>query len=758
MKIRDLLRFKTKPEIMPVPPPDPPTENKTPPRTGEIGWFSTSIYSSGAFTQYNPDELLTSKGFKIYRRMMIDDQIKACLRFKQYSVISRGWYFDIQEDDAGNPDAQQTEIADFFDALLQHLRGSFSDKLIEILSAMESGYSIVEKIFEPFIWNEKTMWGLRDLKLRPFESFNGGFEIDVHGNINKIQQVMGSKMIELPLDKIIHFIHQPDKDRVYGESDLRAAYRNWWSKDIIIKFWNIFLERYASGFTWAQITGGLTDPQLADLQNVMKNISAQTSILLPSGVDLKQQNPATTDAFERAIAGHDKGISKSLLVPNLLGLSEQGSVGSYSQSQTQLDAFFWILEQIAVRLAEALNEQLFRDLALWNFGTEEFPQFKFEEISAEQKAKISTMWADLVSKGAVTKSDTDEAYIRRLVGFPKKAEEETEPMPPAGGIIPPEGEILPEDEIPPNNEGWIQNQPADKQEVIKREFKARPWLKRVDYARTKQELDRGDEKLAKALASIMALARISLEQQITRIVGDRTMGKVTPKEIEGVKIPSSIITQLRKVLRNGLQETLNRAYEMAKRELPAAQRRMFAAVKYRPGMDKTQAERFLSSRSMKIAGVVNQRTLEGVQRVLENGIRYDKGLRDTMMALRTDTDLLAMLPDVNAAGQAINVPARLENIVRTNDSYAWNEARQALFTDPELRGFVQAFEYSAVLDDRTTDICEELNGLVERDWAEYTPPNHFQCRSILVPITEIDDWDQKESTLPADITPQKGFM
>jgi uncharacterized protein with gpF-like domain len=45
-------------------------------------------------------------------------------------------------------------------------------------------------------------------------------------------------------------------------------------------------------------------------------------------------------------------------------------------------------------------------------------------------------------------------------------------------------------------------------------------------------------------------------------------------------------------------------------------------------------------------------------------------------------------------------------------------------------------------------------------WDDYRPPNHYNCRSLLIPITQTDveagDWDGKESEVP-DVEPQAGF-
>ncbi|MEA2014627.1 MAG: DUF935 family protein, partial [Thermodesulfobacteriota bacterium] len=590
---------------------------------------------------------------------------------------------------------------------------------------------------------DKIMWGIRDLKLRPANTFDGGFTTDAHGNIQEVKQWQGAESVTLPYDKIIHFVYQPDIDAQYGESDLRACYRNYWSKDIAIRFHNVWLERLAGGFIYAKQKGQLDPTQKNNLQNILKNITSRMGAIIPDQlVELASFDPLNTDAYEKAIALHDKGIAKSILVPNLLGLSEQGQTGSYSQSKIQLEVFFWILDALATQLAETLNEQIFRQLAIWNYGTEDFPWFCFEPISDAKKIELAKAWTELVKGGAVTKSDTDETYLRNLMGFPEKEE-------PEEGELPPE-EMPPEE---PDNEEWIDAQPKEKGEFIRKQFAQKPWLRRTDFAKIEMSLDDQDAKFEKEMADILAQVRVSLESQIIKVGGERSFGNVKPKEIEGVIIPGAILSRLRKVIRANMQETLNDQYAQAKKELPAKQHKII-----RPGMDKTQAERFLASKAMKITGVINNDVLKGVQQVLENSIKYDKTLKETLAAISEETTLVSMLPEVDAAGRAINIPVRLENIARTNTSDAMNQARQSLFGDPELKGFVLAYEYSAILDDRVTEVCEALNGLIRKDWAGRTPPNHFMCRSLLSAVTIIDEWDGKENTIPAKGTPQKGFM
>jgi SPP1 gp7 family putative phage head morphogenesis protein len=721
----------------------------------EIGYETSNLYSYRDFGKYSPDDLLTTKGYGIYNKMMRDDQVKPCMQFKQDAVISRRWHFDVDEE---NPKHQ--EMADVFTHIIKSTKGSFNDNLKGILSGMKYGFSITEKVYQDLEIEGKTYWGLKALKLRPFQTFDGGFEVDDHGNILKISQIIGTDTIEIPLEKIIHFVHQPDIDEHFGESDLRSAYRAWWSKDIAIKHWNIYLERLAGGFIIAKTTQGTLSPtQKTNLEQVLGNITSRTGIRLPSNVDMEVISPQRAESFEKALIAYDKAIAKSLLVPNLLGLSEQGQTGSYSQSQTQLDAFFWVLDQIAKRLEELLNEQLFRELAWWNFATDDFPQFKFEPISDDKKIDIAKAWTELIKGGSVTHTDADEAWIRNLMGAPEKPEEEEEePEEPEGdeSLLPlPDDQQIPPEDMPvdmPEQEGWINALPQEHREYVLKEFADKPWLKRINFAQMEGALDRQDESFADEMADILAGVRLKIEKDIIKVAGQRSFGNVKPKEIEGIgQMPKSDKSKLMKVFRNNLTEIMHRGYDMASRELPKRKFRILG------GMDKTQTEKFLSSKAMKETQWMSDALIQAVQRRLELAIKYDMTLKQTVDSLADDTDILQLLPNVDAAGRPVNVPARLRNIARTNTADAINQARKALFESPELRGFVVAYEYSAVLDDRTTEICDKLNGRIQRDWGSYAPPNHYQCRSILAPVTMVDDWDGKTDNIPANVSPHKGF-
>lgn len=83
---------------------------------------------------------------------------------------------------------------------------------------------------------------------------------------------------------------------------------------------------------------------------------------------------------------------------------------------------------------------------------------------------------------------------------------------------------------------------------------------------------------------------------------------------------------------------------------------------------------------------------------------------------------------------------RLEIIARTNSTTAFNQGRLETFR--QAGDFVEHVQFLAILDSRTTDICESRNGKIFRlddpALAANTPPLHYNCRSILSPVTQYD--------------------
>jgi len=86
----------------------------------------------------------------------------------------------------------------------------------------------------------------------------------------------------------------------------------------------------------------------------------------------------------------------------------------------------------------------------------------------------------------------------------------------------------------------------------------------------------------------------------------------------------------------------------------------------------------------------------------------------------------------------------IQTNVRTELTDFFNLARERTFR--ESGALVQSLQYTSVLDDRTTLICQKLDGITYRSMDDPNltasrPPNHFQCRATIVPIMAGEDFE-----------------
>jgi SPP1 gp7 family putative phage head morphogenesis protein len=727
--------------------PDPQVVRAMP--TGEVAWSESRMYGADDFPKYNPDSLIGTRGFGIYKKMMLDEQVKAVVQFKRDAVTSRGYYFELESEALGEDETERR--IKVFEQAVKKLRGSFTMALNKIMSARYNGFSLVEKVYDqqPLIEVDgKTYIIIQDLKLRPFDTFE--FYVDVYGNVEKVVQRIDNINLDIDLSRFIHYVCQPDVDPHYGQSDLREAYRAWYSKDHAIKFRNIFLERMAGGLVTIEPEKGVTitrgSQAHTDLMNILSNLQTKTGILLPAGMKMTVNYPSgKNENYEAAIASDNKAIAKSLLVPNLLGISEQGAHGSFAQSETQLEAFLWTLDNIAETLAETLNEQLFPELGDLNFGDGVYPRFCFHPLSETMKLRIIGTWKELVTSGAVEPSDTDEQHLRDLLEFPDKGEPIKKPLP-LGQIDPRTGLPMKPPGFgnqPPQPEAEGAPEDEEKQTQYARLQRA---TRRVDFAVIERKSTAIESTTLNKLGDTMKDIASDLQEQI------KTTG-LAPALADELKVKSSLVTRIRKAVYESLRDGWNLGQEHARREVEKAlaseapevkrlsrDKMVFAAQ----SLTEAAAQLFLEQRSYQVAGDVAENLRKRVVTTIFNGIKNSWSLDEVVRRIAEEVD-------------SYSIP-QLNTVVRTTTFEAMNEARYNFFSTPELGGFVEALEYSAILDGRTTDLCRELDGRIypsDSDvWNTYRPPNHFNCRSLLIAVTQLDTWTESEEP---GLLPAEGF-
>lgn len=739
----------------------------------ETAWAESKLYKD-TVPKYTPDDLVGQKGAHIYDKMMRDEQVKAVVKFKRDAITARDFTFVLESQRAeGLSDTEQHRRSDIYTEMIDNVAGSFTDGLNHIMKAQWQGFSLTEKVYHTFMFENRPYVGLQRLSPKPFDSFD--IFVDEYGDIIRIEQHIDADVQTINLDKFVYFVQNPEKDQHYGQSELREAYRSWYSKDVIIRFYNMFMERMASGFFEFKPTQGITYPvgskEYQSLNAILEHMQATTGVLLPGGVDLTVHQPSTTDQFEKAIEMHDLQIAKALLVPNLLGVTHTGQTGSFSQSETQLEAFLWTLDADALRLEDAINEQLFDPLSRINFADGIGPRFRFKPVSMTKKHEMIKVWLDLVKAGAVEASDTDEIHIRHLMDFPDKGE----PLDLGTGELDPMQSAVPQPGAEPRSQ-----RPSDQDFDRGNAGLLRTPHSYSSFTRaTKRVAFRViDRKTAQMTERIAEEVESDIAEMVAGVSLEILEGEFYSKMPHEVQFDSKLKSKFHRTVNAALQEGWDLGTRHARQEITQA-RGEFKVNMARIGDD---AEEFLRSNGYRIVGEMSNDMIQLVAAILASAIKfswtpeetvrkvYDRLTVDGYIFIETNAEVTGR--SVTEIQQALSGERgslhRVRTMVRTNLFESLNEARYSTFTDPELDGFVEALEYSAILDSRTTAICRHLDDRVypldSPEWNEYRPPNHFNCRSILVPVTQIDtevvgkdrEEDQRWSRSPR-VEPQRGF-
>jgi SPP1 gp7 family putative phage head morphogenesis protein len=243
----------------------------------------------------------------------------------------------------------------------------------------------------------------------------------------------------------------------------------------------------------------------------------------------------------------------------------------------------------------------------------------------------------------------------------------------------------------------------------------------------KEQLDTLEARSLDALSDALEisrdalLARVRNSKQLAKLVRDLTL----PRE-------PLILMEVRAML--------DRAWDAGQRDARAEVRE--GKREYASSFIPKLAVSFLRSSAFYITGLIASKILSEAKGIILNGIKTGK-------------PTLVMVQELADAIGAQFSQARLETIVRTNTTAAYNHGRLTYFMDKDVIPFLKGVRYSAILDERTTPVCDFLHGKVfkpsDQDLTALLPPNHFNCRSVVVPIVAGEKIDASEFITPSEI-------
>jgi SPP1 gp7 family putative phage head morphogenesis protein len=160
-------------------------------------------------------------------------------------------------------------------------------------------------------------------------------------------------------------------------------------------------------------------------------------------------------------------------------------------------------------------------------------------------------------------------------------------------------------------------------------------------------------------------------------------------------------------------------------------------------------------RAFTVAGVAQADVLHDVFKGIDRAVAKRTGLEEFRKSVGQK---------LRSAWQgSVKNPAwRLETIYRTNVQHAYSAGRWAQMTDPVVTKHRPFGMFDAILDNRVTERCEELDGTILA-WEEWqkrglVPPLHFNCRSGLRSLRK-SQAEKKPGwgKTPPDVASQDGF-
>jgi SPP1 gp7 family putative phage head morphogenesis protein len=706
----------------------------------ESAWVADSLYKP-----YNPDDLYAkTSDYSIYEDMEVDDQVAIAMQLKRDLVIGSGWSIVTESED-------QQEAADaIYCDLEEEPDVAFDDLLEEMIDvAYTKGFALTEKLFK--IKDDGSL-ALKNLKTRYPNSWL--IHTDHQGNIEKYEQHTVKGAIKVDPKSLIHFINQPRHQNPYGKSDLRAAYEAWMVKRHIVRFYAIFLEKAAGPIPVAKYEKSVPNARVQEVHNAIKNFQAKTAITLPKDFDIEfLEAKGNGEAYVKGINLFNMFIGRALTIPDLLGFQggETGG-GSLSLGQSQISVFYKHIARRRKALERIINKHIIQPLCIWNFGiTEDFPRFVLNPISDDKALDYAKTYLELV-KGKIYKPTIQEInHFKDLIKFPLSDEDDIEwigganainPLtgePMGGGIDPVTGEPIPseeqkngEQEEGGTKEGTDEEkpkgqQPGDQEQVGAAKFtdlghfaKAPTFGERVDFKALSNALDqKGMELLREAKPIIDDI----FEDLFNQLMDKNILGeKPNPERIDTIKLKGLKKFQvlLKKILRKHYMEQKTRAAKEVKKD-------------FAQPLPSDKFLDFLETETYQYVGDWEYMIRKKTKQQIINAIKDGKPISSVIGVLDNDGRELS---DVS-----------LERYSRTKLTEVMNRARVEAFEDS---GIVAAYQYSAIMDSVTSDICAGLDGKIFEKGSEPIPPMHFNCRSVLVPITKFEKYTPDTKATNAD--------
>lgn len=677
--------------------------------TEEITYRKSGFVPESYDEPWNSDDLYRKRGdYKIYFEMRRDDQVAICLNLKKDLVLGAGYALNPKDDSQIAMCEELKELMELCGEM------TFSDKLRELLDAYDIGFSLTEKLFKVMPDGKLALSNLLTRHPNSWLIYQ-----DDKGRVTKFEQKTAAGDLDVNPKALIHYINNGRYQNPYGESDLRPAYAAYFTKKQIIKYFGIFLESQAKGIPVAKYDVNAPAGTADELIAILKNFQSKTALAIPKDVELKFLESKTNgEAYHKAINIFNMFIGRALFIPDLLGMSgSETSGGSLALGKEQMNVFFMHINRRRAILEKMIEKHILKPLVMWNYGDVPIPEFKFSPLDEGKAVELAKQWLELAKAKIHKVSEEEIQYFKKLVQFPETDvelyEDEIE-----------ETSEIEQDEVEDEKLDDKAKESKEDSETSsdKKEFKSKvydmptgDYHKKVNFKAIEDKLNDYDQSVVNDSQPVIKKIFADLYEQVKRknVINNQDIAK-----LDNVSLKYK--GELKKILKQSFMGIYKDGQSQAASELNKSD---FALP--------TTNDEFLD--------LLEQETFKYVgdweYKIL------DKTKTELIAAIKDGRPLSTVIDILDNEGKQLS-EVSLERYARTKHTEVLNRGRHEYF---ENSGVISGYQYSAILDDRTSDICRGLHGKKFKAGTEPIPPMHFNCRSVLIPITKYEEFEPNKT-------------
>lgn len=687
---------------------------------------SAPLYENKHTNEYLTD-LQGRAGSDIYDQMRKSDtNIHMVLRVCKYPIVACQWRIHNDGDERLD---DMTAVANAY--FMEQMKQSWQGLLFNILTMLEFGFSVFEIVWAPWEYQGKT-YLVPKLQFRQQQSIE---DIDAKAGLMTQKKRDGSE-VQIPFSQLVFFILEQEGDDFRGNSILRSAYRNWFYKDKFLNQWSIAIERNVGGVPVATLPEKYASPESPErkaLERTLKKYLTHQNqfITKPEGVQLDFVEGKINDqVLTNAINNMDLGIAKSVLV-QFLELGTGGNGGAYALSRNLSDIFLQGLQSVINQIQTVFDRYVLKPFIDVNFGEQDnYPRLKADNLDMARKQTRLDNLLKFIQSGSIEVKRQDEQELRRALDFRPLTDEEMAQE--KRVVVTPQGNITP---------ASAQAMAGPHAAYLSA---SGTFLLSAPMRRRKKFLDEQSGKMNDFMRAWMLEAGEKLKEDIRRTL---EAGSTPERGLKDIKVPyqskytAALKSEIERLVLNGWDEARGKwAAHKREDEARAGLRGVF-----NPSAKPLSAQLKVKGLPASLRAFIDNKAESVAEDQLVN-LRIKAvytAQKDAGDGLSTEQILADLTDLINeyAASNKITQGADLAAV----ESYDTGEQQ---FYKTEVADELHAFEYMAVLDDKTTQWCRACHGHTYTPWGTaynaVNPPRHFGCRSMLEPI-----WKRAGEVLPA---------